>query len=111
MKPSISNLYVLFFSCVVQKATTHIGTKELHMLHQAQKGFRGIFFGITQHQKGYLVYVPHKHKILSSYNVVFDESFLVLWRTRHNHIQKQCLREYQCRTYHMLHLQREKLEI
>ena len=24
------------------------------MRHRAQKGFRGIFFGITQHQKGYI---------------------------------------------------------
>ena len=45
------------------------------MHHQVKKGFRGIFVGITQHQKVYLVYVPHKRKILSSYNVVFDESF------------------------------------
>ena len=39
------------------------------------KVFRGIFAGIIQHQKEYLVYVPHKQKILSSYNVVFDKSF------------------------------------
>ena len=45
------------------------------MCHPAQKGFCGIFIGILQHQKGYLVYVPHKQNILSSYNVVFGESF------------------------------------
>ena len=45
------------------------------MHHQAQKGFRGIFVGIPQHQKGYLVYVPSTRKIISSYDVVFDESF------------------------------------
>ena len=45
------------------------------MRHQAQKGFRGIFVGIPEHQKGYLVYVPSTSKIISSYNVVFDESF------------------------------------
>ena len=43
------------------------------MRHQAQKGFRGIFVGITQHQKVYLVYVPSTRKIISSYDVVFDE--------------------------------------
>ena len=37
-------------------------------------GFSGIFFGITQHQKGYLVYVPSTRKIISSYYVVFDEN-------------------------------------
>ena len=45
------------------------------MRNQAQKGFHGKFIGIQQHQKGYLVYVPHKCKIVSSYNVTFDESF------------------------------------
>ena len=28
-----------------------------------------------EHQKGYLVYVPSTNKIISSYDVVFDESF------------------------------------
>ena len=45
------------------------------MCHQAQKDFRGIFVGIPQHQKRSLVYVPITRKILSSYDVVFDESF------------------------------------
>ena len=43
------------------------------MHHQAKKGFCGIFFGIPQHQKGYLVYVPHERKIVSSYEVVFGD--------------------------------------
>ena len=60
MKPSISHLRVSFFPCVVRKATAHVGTKALNMHHQAKKGFRGSFYGIPQHQKGYLVYVPHK---------------------------------------------------
>ena len=45
------------------------------MRHQAQKGFCGIFVGIPQHQKGYLVYVPSTRKVILSYDVVFDESF------------------------------------
>ena len=45
------------------------------MCHLAQKGFWDIFVGITQHQKIYLLYVPHKQNIVSSYDVVFDESF------------------------------------
>ena len=48
-KPSLSKL--CFFSCVVQKATAHVDTKALNMCHQSQKGFQGIFVGITQHQK------------------------------------------------------------
>ena len=68
-KPSISHLCVLFCPCVVQKATAHVGTKALNMCHQAQKDFCGIFVGIPQYKKGYLVYVPHRQKIKYSYNV------------------------------------------
>ena len=75
MKPSILHLHYLFFPCVVCKATAHVGTKALNMCHEAQKGFRGIFVGIPHNQKGYLVCVPHKWKIVSSYNVIFDEIF------------------------------------
>ena len=89
-KPSVSHLRVLFCPCVVRKATAHVETKTLNMRHQAQKGFRGIFVGIPQHQKGYLVYVPStrntfvKHNIirqnyLSSTGYVHKISFLVLW--------------------------------
>ena len=74
-KPSVSHLRVLFCPCVVQKATAHIVTKTLNIRHQAQKGFRGIFVGIPQHQKGYIVYIPSTIKVISSYDVVFDESF------------------------------------
>ena len=74
-KTSVSHLLVLFFPCVVRKATAHVETKTLNTRHQAQKGFCGIFVGIPQHQKGYLVYLPSTRKIISSYDVVFDESF------------------------------------
>ena len=76
-KPAVSYLRVLFCPCVVRKATAHVETKALNMCHQAQKGFRGIFVGIPQHQKGYLVYVTSTMKIMSSYDVVFDENNLV----------------------------------
>ena len=68
-------LRVLSCPCVVQKATAHVETKTLNMRHQAQKGFRGIFVGIPQHKKGFLVYIPSTRKVISSYDVVFDESF------------------------------------
>ena len=73
-KSSVSHLRVLFFPCVVQKATAHVETKALNMCHQAQKRFRGIFVVIPEHQIGYLVYVPSTRKIISSYDVVFDEN-------------------------------------
>ena len=44
------------------------------MRHQAQKGFWVIFVEIPQHQKGYIMYVPSIRKIISSYDVIFDES-------------------------------------
>ena len=50
-KPSVSHLHVLFCPCVVRKATAHVEIKTLNICHQAQKGFRGIFVGIPQHQK------------------------------------------------------------
>ena len=66
---------MLFCPCVVQKATAHVETKALNMRHQAQKGFRGIFVGIPEYQKGYLVYVPSPREIIYSYDIVFDKSF------------------------------------
>ena len=65
----------VIFPFVVRKATAHVDKKALNMRHQAQKGFHGIFVVIPQHQKVYLMYVPSTMKIISSYNVVFDESF------------------------------------
>ena len=59
-KPTVSHLRVLFCPYVVQKSTAHVGTKSFNMHHQAQKGFRGIFIVIPQHQKVFIVYVPHR---------------------------------------------------
>ena len=53
----------------------HVETKTLNMRHQAQKGFRGIFVVILEHQTGYLVYVPSTRKIIYSYDVVFNDFF------------------------------------
>ena len=74
-KPSVSHLCVLFYPCVIRKYTTHVETKMLNMRHQAQKGFIGILFGILEHQKRYLVYVPSTRKFILSYDVLFGESF------------------------------------
>ena len=64
-KHLITRLSVLFCPCVVRKDIELAGKKALNMSHQAQNGLYGIFVGIPQHQKGYLVYVPHKWKIVS----------------------------------------------
>ena len=73
--PSVPHLHVLCCPCVVRKSIVHVGTKMLNIRLQAQKGFCGIFVGITQHHKGYLVYVLSIRKIISSYDVIFYESF------------------------------------
>ena len=76
-KHSVSHLPVLFSPCVVYKATAHVETKTLNMRHQAQKGFRGIFLGIPQHQKGYLSSTGYVHKV----------SFLMLWYSHEDSVK------------------------
>ena len=93
MEPTVSHLRVLFCPCVVRKSTTHVETKALNMRHQAQKGFCGIFVGITQHQKGYLVYVPSTRKIISSYDIVFDESFSIALAYTSQPYPERCVRK------------------
>ena len=63
-KPPVSPLRLLSCPYNVRKATAHVETKTLNMLHQSQKGFCGIFVGIPEHQKGYLVYVPSTRKVI-----------------------------------------------
>ena len=65
-KPLLSNLRVLFCPYIVRKSTVYVGTKELNTRHQLQKWLCVIFIRISQHQKVYLVYSPHKRKIVSS---------------------------------------------
>ena len=66
---------MLFFPCVVRKVTAHVGIKALNMRHQLKNCFHDIFIGTPQHQKGYIVYVPHRQKIISSCDIVCDDSF------------------------------------
>ena len=67
-------LTCFIFLCVLRKATEHVETKALSIRHQSQKGFHGILFGIPQHQKGCLIYVPITWKIVSSREIVLDET-------------------------------------
>ena len=110
-KTSVSHLRVLFFPCLEHKATAHVGTKELNMRHQSQKGFHSIFVGITQHQKGYLVYVPQRKKIIFHSMLFFMIVSLVRWNLIHNHMQNIWLCVRLCHTWIMLHIQVIKLEI
>ena len=48
--------------------------KSVKHVSPSAKVFCGIFVEISQHQKWYIFYVPRKRKIVSLYNVVFDES-------------------------------------
>ena len=76
-KPSVSHFCVLFYPCVVRKDTVYVDKMALNMHHQAQTHSRGILVGISQHQKRYHVYLPSTWKIISSYYIVFDESFSI----------------------------------
>ena len=88
-KSSVSNLRVLFCPCVVRKSTAHVDKNTLNMRHQAQKGFCGISVVLPEHQKGCIVYVPSTRKVISSYNFVFDQSFLVRYHIFQDLIQKR----------------------
>ena len=68
-------LKVLYLLLVRALLLEHVETKTLNMCYQAQKWFRGIFVGISEHQKEYLVYVSSTRKVISLYDVVFDEMF------------------------------------
>ena len=46
-EPSVSHLRMLFCPCVLRKATAHVRKNSLNIRHQSQKGFHGIFIGIT----------------------------------------------------------------
>ena len=74
-KPSEWYLRMLLCPWVVRKATAHVDKKSLNTCHQSQKVFCGIFVGIPQNQKIYLVLVPSTRKIISSYDFVFDDIF------------------------------------
>ena len=58
----------------LRKSTARINEKALNMRHQPPKGFWGVFIRIPQHQKGYLIYIPSTHKIVSSPDNVFDKN-------------------------------------
>ena len=81
------------------------------MRHQAQKDFRGILVVIPQHQKGYIVCVPGTRKMVSSYDVIFDEFFLLRQHIRQNHTQRQRICIQMCHTNLMLNLQGNKMAI
>ena len=83
---SVSNLRVLLLLCFVRKVNAHVYTKALNMCHWSQKGYRGIFVGITQHQKGYLIYITSTRTIVSSNEVVFDViiHFISIFRVTHD---------------------------
>ena len=111
-KPSVSHLRMLFCPCVVRKYNAHIRTKSLNMCHQPQNYFCSIFVGISQHQKGYLVYVPGARKMISLYDAVFYESFSsTLAYTSQPYSESMAMRPTVSHTHLMLHLWGKKLAI
>ena len=74
MKTSISHVHVLFFPCVICKATAHVGKNPLNMRYQSKKVFSWYLHRNSTASKRVSFYEPHKCMIVSLY-VVFDESF------------------------------------
>ena len=70
-KLSVSKLSLLLCLCVVTNSTAHVYKRLLNMRHQSQNIFCGVFIGIPQHHKGYLIYVPSTRKTFCSHAVVF----------------------------------------
>ena len=60
-----------FFICCMESYYTQ-RQKALSMHYEAQNGFCGIFVGISQHQKGCILYVKMTRNIIYSYGIVFD---------------------------------------
>ena len=54
IKPSVSFICVLFCTCFVRKASSHVVTKALNMSHQGQNVFRSIFVEFHSIKKGIL---------------------------------------------------------
>ena len=74
-KPPVRHLITLFCPVIVKKHTAMKDKKMVNMRHQAQKGYRGIFVGMPENQEGYLCYVPSIRDTVTSYDVLFDETF------------------------------------
>ena len=69
------HIYAFYFSMCCTDSYCTRWNKGVKYASPSTKRFFSIFVGIPQHQKGYLVYVPITRKIISSYDVVFDEIF------------------------------------
>ena len=64
-KPSISHLHVLFFLCVVRKATAPVDKTVLNMCHQVQKGFQDyLCWNSTASKRVCCVHTKYKEDII-----------------------------------------------
>ena len=75
-KPPVRHLRTLFCPVIVKKHTAMKDKKMVNMRHQAQKGYRGIFVGMPENQEGYLCYVLSICNMVTSYDMLFDKTFL-----------------------------------
>ena len=73
-RPTWNHTLTLFSICCTKRDCTH-WRKFIKHTSPIKKYFWGIFIGISQHQKGYPIYARITQKIVSSHDVVFDETF------------------------------------
>ena len=82
----ISHFRVFGCQAVAKKWVARINNKSLNK--KTERGMRGIFIGFPYQQKGYLLYVPASRQIVSSGDVMFDETFfstiVTNWRQFHD---------------------------
>ena len=69
------HIYACYFTYLLYGDLCTGSEKGIKFVSPSPKVYRGIFVGIPQHQKVYLLYVPSTKKIISSYDAVFDEIF------------------------------------
>jgi len=71
IKLSISHFHV--FRCPITARKWTAGNSSTSK--QTKHGIRGIFFGLDQNQKGYILYAPASRRLCISANITFDEQF------------------------------------
>ena len=103
-EPSVSKVHVLFYPCVLLKATSHVDTKALGMRHQSKKSFRGIFIGIPQHQKGYPIYIPSTRKSFLHMKLYLTKTNLVRYNLLNVRIQRHLKRDQKSCIFRTLHI-------
>ena len=76
-KPKLERFRVLFSPCVVKKYSARVNKITVDVVKSfAQRGVRGMYVGMDDVTTGHLIFIPSIRQVISSIDVVFDESFI-----------------------------------